>query len=309
MPSRRQFLQLTGAGLMLASSWPRLLLSAPESGPLHHKPIPASGEQLPVIGMGTWLTFNVGKDPVLRERRSAVLEAFLQQGGGMIDCSPMYGSSADMLGYGLQQLGKPEGLFAADKVWTRDGDETRSQTLSQARRWGVQQMDLMQVHNLLNWQAHLPRLAELKQEGLIRYLGITTSHGRRHDELEQIMAKVDLDFVQLSYNLRHRQAEQRLLPLARERGIAVIANRPYDGGPLIRSLQRRQSLPDWIRNEYGYQTWADMLLGFVVSHPAITCAIPATTKVEHLRENMTAGTRALPNEPQRQRLIKFIESF
>ncbi len=309
MPSRRQFLQLTGAGLMLASAWPRQLLSAPETGPLHHKPIPASGEQLPVIGMGTWLTFNVGKDPVLRERRSAVLETFLQQGGGMIDCSPMYGSSADMLGYGLQQLGKPERLFAADKVWTRDGDETRSQTLSQARRWGVQQMDLMQVHNLLNWQSHLPHLAELKQEGLIRYLGITTSHGRRHDELEQIMAKVDLDFVQLSYNLRHRQAEQRLLPLARERGIAVIANRPYDGGPLIKSLQRRQPLPDWIRNEYDYRTWADMLLGFVVSHPAITCAIPATTQVEHMRENMTAGTRTLPNEPQRQRLIKFIESF
>ncbi len=167
----------------------------------------------------------------------------------------------------------------------------------------------MQVHNLLNWRDHLPALHEMKRQGVIRYVGITTSHGRRHAAIERVMAEEAIDFVQLTYNVTHREAEQRLLPLAREKGIAVIANRPYDGGPLIKSLKRRHSLPEWAQRECGCQTWADFLLRFIVSHPAVTCAIPATTRVEHMRENMRAGSAIQLEPSQRQRMVRHIAAL
>jgi diketogulonate reductase-like aldo/keto reductase len=274
-----------------------------------HKTIPASDEQIPVIGMGTWQTFNVGSDPQLRLDRTNVLKVFFAQGGGMIDCSPMYGSSAEVLGFALSELGKPKSLFAAEKVWTYDGDETRAQIQEQVASWGIDGFALMQVHNLQSWQEHLPTLQTMKQAGKLRYVGITTSHGRRHSEFEQVMADEDLDFVQLTYNITHRQVEQRLLPLAREKGIAVIANRPYDGGYLIKTLQQQHRVPDWAAAEFDCQTWADFLLKFIVSHPAITCAIPATTQVAHMNENMQAGYGSMPDAKLRQRMIRHIESL
>jgi len=327
--SRRQFLKhsgitLIGLGLLpgllpgslhaqnhsataqSASSQSATALLANKS---NHKAIPSSGELLPVIGMGTWQTFNVGEDPVLRDRRVEVLKTFFTLGGGMIDCSPMYGSSADVLGYALNKLGMPSPLFAADKVWTRDGDDTKQEIVEQAARWQRQKMDLMQVHNLMAWQEHIDNMRNLKKEGLIRYLGVTTSHGRRHGELEDILAKTDLDFVQLTYNITHRSVEERLLPLAQERGIAVIVNRPFDGGYLIKPLQQKTAIPEWVKKELGYQTWADLLLGFIVSHPAVNCAIPATSQVAHMLENMTAGTRRLPSEKDRQRLVQLVQSI
>lgn len=305
--TRRHILKLIGSGLAasLLPSWQSLA----SRGQMLGKNIPASGENIPVIGMGTWQTFNVGSDPQLRRDRTQVLEAFFAHGGGVIDCSPMYGSSAEVLGFALNQLSRPKTLFAADKIWAYDGDQTQAQIETQAAAWGIDRFDVMQIHNLQSWQKHLPTLKMLKQARKIRYVGITTSHGRRHSELEQVMAAEDLDFVQLTYNISQREAEQRLLPLAREKGIAVIANRPYEGGYLIKPLKQQHRVPAWAAAEFDCQTWADFLLKFVVSHPAITCAIPATTQVAHMQENMQAGFGPMPDTKARARMIRHIESL
>lgn len=304
---RRRVMQLIAAGLAGASLGPRSLLAAGEAGMT--KPIESGGQRLPVVGMGTWKTFNVGSDPQLRDARARVLEAFVEHGGGMVDCSPMYGSSAAVLGFALDQLGHPGAVFSAEKVWSDDGSETRDQVTQQASRWRIERFDLVQVHNLVAWEAHLETLLEMKQAGEVGYVGITTSHGRRHRELEQVMEREPLDFVQLTYNLTHREVEQRLLPLAREKGIAVIANRPYDGGRLIKGLQGRQSVPAWAAEEFDCAGWADFLLKFIVSHPAVTCVIPATTRVEHMHENMRAGRGTMPTPEVRERMIGHVESL
>ncbi|MFT7222843.1 MAG: diketogulonate reductase-like aldo/keto reductase [Cellvibrionaceae bacterium] len=190
----------------------------------------------------------------------------------MIDSSPMYGSSQQVVGYALEQLDYPSQLFSAEKVWTRDGSVARRQIQQTGNAWGLKRFDLMQIHNLLSWQDHIEILKQMKSNGELRYIGITTSHGRRHRELEKIMASEPLDFVQLTYNLEDREVERRLLPLAREKGIAVIANRPFQGGSLINQLQRRNApLPDFTK-AINCQNWAQFLLKYVVSHPAITCA-------------------------------------
>lgn len=302
--SRRSILKFAGASLFIPGS-----LLAADSPRLITKAIPSSNEQIPVIGMGTWRTFNVGSDLKLQLARTEVLRTFFKLGGGVVDCSPMYGSSASVLGFALNQLKHPDSLFSADKVWTRDSAATRDEVQYQADRWNIDRFDLMQVHNLLNWQDHLPVLQEMKRQGQLRYVGITTSHGRRHDELVRIMMREQLDFVQLTYNLTNREAERRLLPVAQERGIAIIANRPYDGGYLIDRLKKRAAVPEWAKAELGCRTWADYLLKFVVSHPAITCAIPATTQVAHMQENMIAGYDFLPDGRQRLSMTREIESL
>ncbi|WP_235272404.1 aldo/keto reductase [Halomonas sp. KO116] len=277
---------------------------------MRQKAFADTDKTLPVIGMGTWRTFNVGSDPQLLDARTEVVKAFFEHGGGLIDSSPMYGSAPDMMGYALEQLGTPESLFAAEKVWSPAGGSAREQVAELKDRWKVEHFDLVQVHNLTDWREHLSALQEMKAEGIIRHVGITTSHGRRHREIEQIMTSEDIDFVQLTYNITHREAENRLLPLAEEQGIGVIANRPYDGGSLIKHLKRRDApLPEWVNEECGCTTWADFLLKFIVSYPAITCAIPATTQVEHLRENMRAGHSPMPSPDARQRMTAYIESL
>lgn len=309
--TRRHTLKLLGGGLAVSALTPWYALgepSAPEPSMLKKK-IPSSDEKLPVIGMGTWQTFNVGSDEKLRLERTEVVKEFFNQGGGMIDCSPMYGSAAEVMGFALDKLGKPESMFSAEKVWTSDGDKTRAQTREQSELWGVDRFDLMQVHNLLSWREHLAELQKMKSDGTIRYVGITTSHGRRHSDFEQIMASEDIDFVQLTYNITHREVEKRLLPLAREKGIAVIANRPYDGGDLIKKLKQRHEVPEWAVNECGCNTWADFLLKFIVSEPSVTCAIPATTRVAHVQENMQAGHGPMPDAELRKRMISHIESL
>lgn len=306
---RRKLLKLMATGAATLA-WPFGTLGAarPLPADLIQKPIPAGKEALTVIGMGTWRTFNVGSDPLLREQRTQVLDEFFQQGGQMVDSSPMYGSSQDVMGYALDQLGYPDRLFAAEKVWTRDPQATRRQIAESAGKWGLRRFDLMQVHNLLGWEAHLDRLQEMKSNGEIRYVGITTSHGRRHREFEQIMRRHDLDFVQLTYNPVDRAVEERLLPLARERGIAVIANRPFAGGGLVKGLQRRRTtLPRWAA-AIGCRNWPQLLLKFTVSHPAVTCAIPATTQVEHMRENMGAARGELPDGAMRLRIIDAVRN-
>ncbi|WP_237059106.1 aldo/keto reductase [Microbulbifer sediminum] len=304
---RRRFLKLLSSALAAMAMLPVLSRAAAEG--LVRKPIRATGEKLPVIGLGTWRTFNVGSDPELLDARTEVVRAFFRHGGGLVDSSPMYGSAPDVMGYALKKLGVPESLFSAEKVWSPAGGSARQQFQQLAARWGLPEFNLLQVHNLVDWQQQLEALRELKAEGKIQYIGITTSHGRRHREFERVMASGDIDFAQLTYNITHREVESRLLPLARERGIAVIANRPYDGGRLIKGLKRSEKVPAWAREECGCRTWADFLLKFIVSHPAVNCAIPATTRVDHLNENMQAGHALMPSPGCRQKMVRHIESL
>ncbi|WP_201160032.1 aldo/keto reductase [Rhodoplanes elegans] len=267
------------------------------------RPIPSTGEAVPAVGLGTWITFNVGNDAVLRDECAAVVAAFFAAGGRMIDSSPMYGSSQATIGYALAKLHHPAALFSAEKVWTsaRNGRPQIAQSLG---HWGVPRFDLVQVHNLLAWEAHLDMLLDMKAQKQIRYVGITTSEGRRHRDVEAVMADRPLDAVQITYNPVDREVERRILPLARERGIAVIVNRPFREGELTRRLARLP-LPTWA-SEIGAASWAQVILKFIVSHPAVTCAIPATTRVDHVRENLAAAADPLPDEAMRRRIADYI---
>ena len=299
--SRRQFLAaLAATGLSLRV--PALMAASGEKALV--RPIPASGEPLPVIGMGTWRTFNVGGDQHLMQERTRVLKRFFELGGTLVDSSPMYGSADEVMGEALEALNARSKVFAANKIWTRDGGATREQDRASREKWGIERFDLQQVHNLLAWEAHLATLKQMKADGDIRYLGITTSHGRRHRELATIMEQEPLDFVQLTYNVLDREAEQYLLPLAKERGIAVIVNRPFQGGSLFRRYQS-EPLPGWAK-EAGCSNWAEFFLKFIVSHPAVTCAIPATTRVKHMEENMGALYGRLPDEVQRRQMADYV---
>ncbi|MCL7750991.1 aldo/keto reductase [Guyparkeria hydrothermalis] len=310
--SRRRALQLAAAGLggtlgaALGSGWaPASLGAEPLDGECITRPLP-DGQDLPAIGMGTWITFNVGSDPEARTQRTEVLRAFLDAGGELVDSSPMYGSSEAVVGHALAEIGGNPPVFAASKVWTPDGDATAEQVAQSERRWGLARMDLMQVHNLVAWEPHLEHLLDMREQGRLRFVGITTSHGRRHAEIERIMREWPIDFVQASYSLANREAEERLLPLAGERGIAFIANRPFQGGRLIDRV-KRHPFPDWAL-EAGLTNWADFLLKFLIAHPAVTCAIPATSRVEHMRENMTALRGPLPDERLRRRMAEHLRA-
>ncbi len=267
--------------------------------------IPSSGEPLPLVGLGSWRTFNVGNDLVALSASAGVMRAFFTGGGRMIDSSPMYGSSQDTIGYCLEKLDAFDKVFSADKVWSYSGGA--AQVEASRRKWSVARFDLLQVHNLLSWQEHMPMLMDMKAEGRLRYVGITTSDGRRHDEFEQVMRRHRLDFIQVTYNAVDRQTEKRILPLARERGMAVIINRPFRAGPLVRRA-RRHPLPAWAK-EIDCTDWAQILLKYIVSHPAVTCAIPATTRVDHVRENIGAAYGRLPDEALRKRIVAAVGSF
>jgi diketogulonate reductase-like aldo/keto reductase len=271
------------------------------------RPIPATGEQVPVIGMGSWITFNVGDDQDLRDQRVQVLQSFFDRGGALIDSSPMYGSSEEVIGHCLARIGKRGPLFSATKVWTPLQMLGPGQMGDSRELWGVERFDLMQIHNLLNWESHLETLLEDKAAGRIRYIGITTSHGRRHEEFAQAMAEQPLDFVQFTYNILDREAERRLLPLAAERGLAVVVNRPFRRKQLFDRFER-QPLPEWAA-EFDASNWAQLFLKFIVSHPAVTCAIPATSRVDHMQENMGALYGRLPDAALRARMIRYVESL
>ena len=288
-----QLLPLLGASPAIAQ--PALLAKA----------IPSSGEALPVMGLGTWITFNVGNDAAAREQCTQVMRLFFEAGGRMIDSSPMYGSSQPVIGQGLQKLGAHGKVFSAEKVWT--SSDGAAQVEASRRFWGVPRFDLMQVHNLLAWDKQLPLLQSMKAAGRLRYVGITTSEGRRHRDFEQVMRTQRLDFVQLTYNPVDREAEQRLLPLARERGVAVLANRPFQEGALLKRLQRHP--PPAFAAEIGCTGWPQLVLKFIVSHPAVTCAIPATSRVDHVRENMGAAYGAMPDEAMRRRIAAAVEKL
>ena len=298
--SRRRFLAgvaATGAGLAI----PRVGSAAPI-----HKTVPVSGEPIPAIGMGTWQTFNVGRVTQLRDARCEVLARFFATGGAVVDSSPMYGSAEAVIGYCSERTDTPENYFPITKVWTSSASEGDQQIRDSFDLWGVDRFALYQVHNLVGWRDHLPRLREMQSAGRIGYVGVTTSHGRRHRELETLMRNEKPDFVQLTYNLADRQVEERLLPLAMDRGIAVIANRPFRRGALIDRLLNNP-LPAWAA-DIGCDNLPRFLLKFIISHPAITCAIPATSRVDHMDENMGAMRGPLPDARQRRAMVHWLES-
>lgn len=269
--------------------------------------IPSTGEPLPAVGLGTWITFNVGNDPRGRAASLAVMRDFFLAGGRVVDSSPMYGSSQAVVGEGLKTLDAGRQVFSAEKVWTSSGRGGPQQIEQTRRLWGVEAFDLLQVHNLLGWEAHIDTLRAMKAENRLRYIGITTSEGRRHREIEQIMRSQPIDFVQITYNVLDREIEQRILPLARERKIGVIVNRPFRQGDLIQAVERHP-LPGWAA-EIGAANWAQVLLKFIIAHPDVTCVIPATTRTEHLAENMGAASGPLPDAALRRRMIADIEAL
>ena len=298
---RRTLLSHLAAALGPAAGMAR---SADPRRPLF-KSIPSSGEEIPVVGLGTWITFNVGNDRSAREQCIGVMRDFFSAGGRLIDSSPMYGSSQGVIGEGLEKLGAQRQVFSADKVWT---SSSGAQQIEASRSfWRVPRFDLLQVHNLLAWQEQLALLQAMKTQGRLRYVGITTSEGRRHRDIEQIMRTHRIDFVQLTYNLLDREAQQQLLPLARDRGVAVLANRPFREGALLRQLQRHP-LPPWAA-EIECISWAQVALKFIVSNPAVTCAIPATSSIAHVRENMAAARGRMPDEALRKRMAADVDKL
>jgi len=303
--TRRRFLQASAVAAAL-SPFAGSAIAVDQSGPIK-KPIPSSGEKLAVIGLGTSRTFDVDAGSAAQSPLLDVMRAFFDNGGQLIDSSPMYGSAEAVTGALLQAVDNKAGLFSATKVWTYGKREGIEQMQRSMQRLGVDKIDLMQIHNLRDWQVQLETLQEWKAQGRIRYIGITTSHGRYHDELETILQQQALDFVQFSYNIGNRDAEQRLLPIARERGIATLINRPYQRGSLFRRVKGRQ-LPDWAA-DIDCASWGQFFLKFIASHPDVTCIIPATSKFKHMVDNMAAGYGRLPDPATRQRMIEFMESL
>lgn len=300
-PTRREALHaLAAAGLAVAGPWRSL---GQQDRPLS-RTIPSSGEALPAVGLGSWITFNVGDDLPARNRCADVVRAFVESGGRVIDSSPMYGSSQAVIGYALGRDRLASRVFSADKVWTSAGSAGRPQLDETRRRWGIDRLDLAQVHNLVNWEAHLPLLRTMKAAGQVRYIGITTSEGRRHDAIERMMRTERVDFVQVTYNILDRDVEERILPLARDRGIAVLVNRPFRQGSLTDALTRHP-LPGWAA-ELRCVSWAQVIIKFILSHPAVTCVIPATRNVAHARENVAAATGPLPDAALRERMASHV---
>jgi len=294
MLNRRVFLHSTlAAGLV-----PRLAWSA--AGPAARK-IPSSGEVLPVIGLGTSRTFDVGTDLAARDALLPLMREFFARGGTVIDSSPMYRSAESVTGYLLNKLKPSPGAFVATKVWTDGAESGREQMQTSAERLATPRIDLMQVHNLKDWRTHLATLRDWKDAGRIRYIGITTSRASQFDDFAEVMRAEDLDFVQLNYSVGEREAESVLLPLAADRGMAVLVNRPYMRGALFKQVKDR-AVPDWAA-DYDCTTWGQIFLKFALSHPAVTCLIPATSKLEHMTDNMAAGFGRLADEAFRERLL------
>lgn len=293
--SRRAVLRLMAAAAAVPPA------GAGAASALLQRPIPSSGETIPAIGLGTWRTFDVGKSTGERAPLREVLESFVALGGRVIDSSPMYGSAEQVAGDLGADLGVLDKLFVATKVWTSGREAGIRQMEQSLRLLRVKRLDLMQIHNLVDWRTHLRTLREWKEAGRLRYLGVTHYTASAYDELERVLRGEALDFVQVNYSLGEREAERRVLPLARDRGIAVLVNRPFSEGGLFQRV-RGQALPPWAA-EIGCASWAQVFLKWILAHPAVTCAIPATSRPEHLVDNMKAGIGTLPDEAVREKMV------
>jgi aryl-alcohol dehydrogenase-like predicted oxidoreductase len=259
---------------------------------MHTRLIPSTSHPLPVIGCGTWLGFDVGGKPLEIEQRGRVLDALFECGGRVVDSSPMYGSAEEVVGQLLGRRTERDQAFVATKVWTTGKDAGIEQMKRSMRLLNCEHIDLMQVHNLVDCPTHLATLREWKAAKRISYIGVTHYNESGYAELEKLMRSEALDFVQFNYSVTRRQAEQRLLPLAAERGLAVLINLPFGGGKLLKSLVAKP-LPAWA-SEIGCGSWNQLLLKFVLSQPAVTCVIPGTSSPDHMRENAGAGESELP---------------
>ncbi len=306
--SRAEFLRLAGAAaLTVGFGMPAFGASATpkppseQEGRMHKRAIPSTGELLAVIGCGTWQTFDVGTGSEERAPLADVLRILFDAGGSVIDSSPMYGRSEAVVGTLLAQAKAHDKAFVATKVWTRGRNAGIRQMQRSMQLLQDQRIELMQIHNLLDWRTHLPTLRAWKKEGRIRYLGLTHYTASAYDELEAIMRTEKLDFIQINYSLDDREAERILLPLAADRGIAVLVNRPFGGGSLLRSLSA-QPVPSWA-GEIGCESWAQVLLKYVVSHPAVTCAIPGTSRPTHMSDNCRAGMGVVPDDAMRKTMV------
>jgi diketogulonate reductase-like aldo/keto reductase len=254
-----------------------------------------------VIGVGTWQTFDVGSDATARKQLTQVVATLFDAGGSVIDSSPMYGTSEEVAGAVLAEMGRRSKAFLATKVWTRGRDAGVQQINRSMQLLRTDKLDLLQVHNLLDWRVHLATLRDLKNKGRIRYLGVTHYTSSAYRDLEAVMREQQLDFIQVNYSADDRTAEQRILPLAAERGMAVLVNLPFGGGGLLRRL-RSKPLPPWAA-EIGCNSWAQILLKFVIGHPAVTCVIPGTANPDHMRDNAAAGTGLFLDEMMRRRIV------
>jgi diketogulonate reductase-like aldo/keto reductase len=266
--------------------------------------IPATGEIIPAIGLGTWRTFDVGAAPAEREPIREVLRRFAKLGGRVVDSSPMYGAAETVVGDLAAALGLHGSLFLATKVWAPGREAGLAQLERSLERLRTRRLDLVQVHNLVDWRTHLRTLREWKDAGRLRYLGVTHYLASAYDELERVLRSEALHCVQVNYSLVEREAEQRLLPLARDRGIAVLVNRPFAEGGLFRRMRGRP-LPGWAA-DFDCESWAQFFLKWILAHPAVTCVIPATSRPEHLTDNMRAGLGALPDAATRERMVAFV---
>jgi aryl-alcohol dehydrogenase-like predicted oxidoreductase len=275
-------------------------------GTMHTRQIPSSGESLPIVGVGTWRGFDVGADAGARAQLTGVLQALFDAGGTVIDSSPMYGSSEQVTGDLLAAMGRHDRAFVATKVWTTGRAAGIRQMETSMRLLRDDRIELLQVHNLQDWEAHLDTLQGWKRDGRIQYLGVTHYQDAAHDRLVDVMRREPLDFVQCNYSIDNRAAEGRLLPLAADRGVAVLVNLPFGGGGLLRRVSSRP-LPSWA-GEIGCRTWAQVLLKFILGHPAVTCVIPGTSRPDHMRENAAAGIGELPDAAMRERMAASVRA-
>lgn len=304
--SRRSMLHLMG-GAGLGMMMPSLSFTLHPTENMRTRMIPSSGEALPIVGLGTWIQFDIGTSESERAPLREVLKRMKQQGGKMIDASPMYGSSEAVIGELTQELGIANHFFYATKVWTRGEQAGIRQMEASMQKMQRSTMDLMQIHNLVDWKTHIKTLRQWKEAGKIRYIGITHYTASAHERLEQIIQSEDIDFVQFNYSIRERNAENSLLETARNRGVAVIINRPYEGGSLF-GLVRNEEIPAWAR-ELDINSWGQFFLKFILSHPAVTCTIPGTSDPKHVADNMRAGYGKLPDESAREKMAGYIQQL
>ena len=309
--SRREaarLLSLSAAGLLLS----RTALAAEQKQPatnltLLQRAVPSSGEKLPVIGLGTWQVFDVGPGTAERRPLEEVMGLFVKLGGRVVDSSPMYGRAEQVVGEIAAKLDLHRSLFLATKVWTTGKEAGITSMERSLAKLQARKIDLMQVHNLIDVKTHLATLRDWKEQGRARYFGITHYNSSGHSEVARLLRDEKFDFLQINYSLLEREAEKEILPLAQERGVAVLVNRPFGGGNLFARV-REKPLPEWA-GEFDCQSWAQFLLKWIVAHPAVTCAIPATSKARHLADNMQAGVGRLPDAKQRQRMLELLSQL
>ncbi len=304
--TRRETLKLTGiasAGLLFGPN----LLSFNLKQEMLHRSIPSSNEKLPVVGLGTWQTFDVGSSPEKRVTLNKVLAEMQKLGGSVIDSSPMYGSSEKVVGDLTAKSGLADQFFYATKVWTSGKEAGIQQMEKSSKLMRRKQIDLLQIHNLVDWKTHVKTLKDWKEKGKIKYWGITHYTNSSHSSLEEVIQQEKPDFVQFNYSIRERHAEKSLFKTIRENGTAVLINQPYESGSLFR-ITRGKQLPEWCK-EYDINSWGQYFLKFILSNELVTCVIPGTSKPKHVIDNMMAGYGKMPDTRVREKMYNYLKEL